>query len=302
MKEYKRINEIYVGNASDNITKGCLVLEGGAFRGVYTSGVLDCLMQNDINISDVIGVSAGALNGANYVSGNIGRSAICNLRHRHDPKWVGYKALVKNKGIIGFDFAFGEFNKEIPFNQERFLQGKQNLYVVATNLQTGLNEYFTNRDECVFDAIRASASMPFVSIPVNINGKPYLDGGCQFKIPIRWALKNEFEKIVFIGTRNREYRKTFNHKLTKTVIKKSVYYRYPYFLKSLYNYNKYYNEDCDLLDELENNGKIFRISPSKPITISRLEGNMDKLGELYWLGYNDCLDRLVELRKYLGLK
>ena len=94
---YSKMDQIPQGNASENITEGCLVLEGGAFRGLYTQGVLDAMMQNDINLSCVIGVSAGALGGLNYVSGQIGRSARINLSYRHDSRYVGVKALIRSR-------------------------------------------------------------------------------------------------------------------------------------------------------------------------------------------------------------
>jgi len=88
-KTYSGISKIPSGRASDKLTEGCLVLEGGAFRGLYTQGFLDALMLADINLSCVIGVSAGALGGANYVSGQIGRSARINLNYRADSRYIG---------------------------------------------------------------------------------------------------------------------------------------------------------------------------------------------------------------------
>ena len=102
-KVYSKLDTIPTGVASNDITKGCLVLEGGAFRALYTEGVLDVLMENDINFECVVGVSAGALNGCNYVAGQIGRAALINLTYRHDERFVGPKAFLKNKGVIGFD-------------------------------------------------------------------------------------------------------------------------------------------------------------------------------------------------------
>ena len=60
-KVYSGINDLPSGSAPEGIIEGCAVLEGGAFRGVYGEGVLDALMQNGINMSCTIGVSAGAI-------------------------------------------------------------------------------------------------------------------------------------------------------------------------------------------------------------------------------------------------
>ena len=180
MQVYSGIETLPRGRASDNITEGCMVLEGGAFRGVYTSGVLDALMEEDINMRCTVGVSAGALNGVNYVSGQIGRSGRINLRYRHDSRYVGPKALRRNKGIIGFDFVFGDMAKVPPLDKKRFMDKSRQFYAVVTNLKTGKTEYLEkNSGIPPLRAVRASASMPFVSKPVIINGKPYLDGGCS---------------------------------------------------------------------------------------------------------------------------
>ena len=103
-KVYTKLGQLPYGMARDKITEGCIVLEGGAFRGLYTAGVLDALMQAGINFRTTIGVSAGSMNGINYVAGQIGRSGRVNLKYRHDSRYVGVKALVTNKGVIGFDF------------------------------------------------------------------------------------------------------------------------------------------------------------------------------------------------------
>ena len=114
-KTYSRLNEIPKGKISGKITEGCLVLEGGAFRGVYTQGMLDAWMQNDINFQCVIGTSAGALAGMNYMSGNIGRSARANIGYRHDSRFVGWKALLKARSLIRLDFVMDDLHKIVHF-------------------------------------------------------------------------------------------------------------------------------------------------------------------------------------------
>ena len=115
MSEEKDINEridsiklYYADNSEVNAT---LVLEGGAFRGLYTAGVLDCLMDNKININNVLGISAGGLNGANYVAGNRGRSAVGILKNRDNPRFVGVRAFMESGSIVGFKVMFEDFDE-----------------------------------------------------------------------------------------------------------------------------------------------------------------------------------------------
>ena len=199
LRKYTGIDELPQGRASEEVTKGCLVLEGGAFRGVYTNGVLDALMEENINLQCTIGVSAGSLNAVNYITGQIGRSARINLRYRHDSRYVGGKAIMKNQGIIGFDFIFGRMPFIPDLDKKRLRNPDRKLYAVVTNLKTGKPEYIEkNSGEDFFKVVAASSSMPFVSKPVMIHGQPYLDGGCSCKIPYEWALQQEFEHIVEI--------------------------------------------------------------------------------------------------------
>lgn len=295
---YSGIETLPKGSASDNITEGCIVLEGGAFRGVYTSGVLDALLEEDINMRCTVGVSAGALNGVNYVSGQIGRSGRINLRYRHDSRYVGPKAIRRNKGIIGFDFVFGDMAKVPPLDKKRFMDKSRQFYAVVTDLKTGKAEYLEkNSGIPPLRAVRASASMPFVSKPVIINGRPYLDGGCSCKIPYQFAIDKGFEKIIVIKTRHGDFRKSVSDR--KLRAENVVYRNYPEFAKALINSNADYNRQCDELERLAAEGRIFLITPSENITVSRLEGDMEKLGHVYNMGYNDAKNELERLREYL---
>ena len=295
---YSGIETLPRGRALDNITEGCMVLEGGAFRGVYTSGVLDALMEEDINMRCTVGASAGALNGVNYVSGQIGRSGRINLRYRHDSRYVGPKALRRNKGIIGFDFVFGDMAKVPPLDKKRFMDKSRQFYAVVTNLKTGKTEYLEkNSGIPPLRAVRASASMPFVSKPVIINGKPYLDGGCSCKIPYQFAIDKGFEKIIVIKTRYAEFRKPVSER--KLRAENVVYRNYPQFARTLINSNEDYNRQCDELERLAAEGRIFLITPSEAVSVSRLEGDMEKLGHVYNMGYNDAKNELERLREYL---
>lgn len=288
------------GHATDTIQEGCMVLEGGAFRGLYTSGVLDALMEEGINLSCTVGVSAGAMNGVHYVSGQIGRSARLNLRYRHDSNYVGRKALLRNRGVIGFDFAFHEFGKEDPLDAKTFWNPRRRYIAVATDCLTGKAHYF-EKSKCsdIIQAVRASASMPYISGMVMLDGRPYLDGGCACRVPYRFALHEGYEKIVIVRTRPADYRKKIKDRPSRTPWR--FYRDYPAFAHTLTVANRKYNHQCEEILSLENQGRVFVFSPSQPVMISRLEGDMEKLGSLYYLGYEDAKCRMPALKAYLNL-
>lgn len=298
-KEYSRIDEVKVYEGKDTKVKGTLVLEGGAFRGLYTAGVLDAFIDNDINIDTAIGISAGALNGANYLAGNRGRAAISILKNRFNPHYVGLKAYKESGSVVGFNYLFEELNKIVPLNEDRLFRGDRKLYVGATNLDTGKTDYFLIDKDNFVDCCKASASMPLVSKIVRIDGKKYLDGGCEIKLPIRYAIDNGFDKIIFIGTR------PLSHRRKKTTAEMKLenkrYKKYPNFLESLRNANKRYNLDAEFLEQLANKKVILAICPSEQIKVSRLEKDIEKLGDLYMLGYNDGLNAIPEVKKFLNI-
>lgn len=296
-KTYSKMEDIPSGKAGDRITEGCLVLEGGAFRGLYTQGFLDAMMVHDINMRCVIGVSAGALGGMNYVSGQIGRSARINLGFRHDSRYVGAKAIIHGHSILDVGFLTEERGLFEPLDRERFERPERRFVAVATNCLNGETAYF-EKGKCgdIVQAIRASATMPFISPMVMIDGVPYLDGGCSCKIPYQWALDQNYEKIVVIRTRDPAFRK--KEKGGAAALR--FYRHYPAFAQKLADSNRDYNRQCDEIERLHAEGRLMRLAPSMPVTVSRIEGDLEKLGALYQLGWNDCIDTLEEMRAYLG--
>ncbi|MBR0481179.1 MAG: patatin family protein [Firmicutes bacterium] len=298
VNKYRDLYKIPIGRASELLTEGCLCLEGGAFRGLYTQGVLDVFMENDVNLSCVLGVSAGALSGMNYVSGQIGRSARTCLAYRNDSRYIGPKALLRSRSFLDVSFLLEDRGiLAEKFDEEKFFKTKQRFIAVATNCETGSTTYFEKgRCSDIYAAARASASMPFITPEVEIGGYHYLDGGCSCKIPYQWALNQGYRKIVLVRTRDLSYRKP--DKESSSVFR--VYGKYERFAKQYSHINKEYNRQCEETLKLAEKGRIFIIAPSKPVTISRIEKDIDKLADLYWLGVSDALEQLDSMKNYLN--
>lgn len=301
-KTWSGYDSIEVREAPETIVPGCIVLEGGSFRGCYTSGVLDVLMENGINLQTTIGTSAGALNGYNYVAGEIGRSAKINLGYRHDKRYIGPGSLARNRGVVGFDFLLNNIEDELPFNRARFDDPRRRFLVTVTNCETG---------ECIYcekgvtndfqKAVQASASMPFAADMVDVDGIPCLDGGCAVKIPYRWAMDNGFEKILVIRTRPQPFRRPPESKRFMELSDR-LYRNYPALAERLNTQALQYNTACDELDELHKEGRVFMLCPSGSISIGTLEGDMERLGALYLLGRCDATIQLPKIKEYLGLE
>ncbi len=302
IKKYSKVDELPKGHASSDIVQGCLVLEGGAFRGVYGEGVCDGLMLENFNFESTIGVSAGALNGISYLSGQIGRTGRINLSSRLDKNYVGFRPWRKTGSVIGFDYLFGPLSSAEPLDETAFFDPTRHFYVAATCCETGEMAVFEKNEkgkniEYIYRAISASASMPFVSKMVEIDGKHYLDGGCNTKVPFQWALDHGYEKIVVVRTRPREYRK--KEGFVSRHAPGIFYKKYPQFAAHLSDINAKYNRDCEKMTELEAEGRIFVIAPTRPVTVGRLESDMEKLGALYQMGLEDARKLSKSLSDYL---
>lgn len=277
--------------------KTLLILEGGGLRGIYTAGVLDTFMKNKIKVDTVIGVSAGALFGINYLSNQRGRVIRYNLDNIKNKNYMGISSLIRTGNIMNKDFCFDKLIYETdPFDFDTFNKSKTDFYCVVTNVVTGKPEYIKIDDiENQLEYLRASGSMPVVSRIVHIRGKEYLDGGISDSVPIKWGLKNGYKKIIVVETRPKDYRK----KKHNNFLFKRFYKNYPKFVETYSNRYKVYNKTKEYIELLEKEKRVFVIRPSELVKISRIEKNKDKIQEMYRLGMRDANNKLKDLKKYL---
>ncbi|MDD4849544.1 MAG: patatin family protein [Gemmiger sp.] len=278
-----------------------ILLEGGALRGCYTCGVLDVLMENDCYFPTVAAVSAGGLNAVNYLARQPGRGGRIVLQYRHDPRYVGPIALLKSRGVFGFDFMFNQLMEKEYFDQKTYDESPQRLFVCATNIDTGASEMFEKATCADFTkALTASASMPVCSMPVKVGGKRYLDGGCACAIPLDWARAEGYDKIVVVATRERGYRKPMPSQRMIDLYG-DFYAHHTEFYADLLTMNWRYNAMMEELEGLEDAGKVFVLRPQKPVEVDRFEGNTQKLLGLINAGREDTQNALPALWAYLGI-
>ena len=232
-------------------------------------------MEKDIYFPAVAAVSAGGLNAVNYLARQPGRSARINLCYRHDPRYVGPLAVLRNRGVVGFHYLFGSLAEKEPFDYATFNASTQRLVSVATNVNTGRAEYFEKDHRSDFiRAVIASASMPLCSLPVKIDGKPYLDGGCACPIPLDWALEQGYEHIVVVATREKGFRKPVTSQRMVDLYS-DFYASHPRFFATLLTMDMRYNALMDRMDQLEEEGRIFVLRPGRPVDVGRFEGNTE---------------------------
>ena len=260
--------------------QGALILEGGGFRGVYTAGVLDYLMDQNIQFSDVYGISAGACNALNYLSQNRGRYIKVAKEYCNDPRYMGIKQLVKTGSIFNWQFSFYEIGeKYVLFDYDTFYASPMHLWVGATDCESGDCHWFSNQngDDMLRSSI-ASSSMPLLSVIQQIGGRKYLDGGVADSIPVQKALEDGHAKQLIVLTQNDGYIKKPN-KMMPMIRRK--YKAYPKLCQSMEHRHEKYNQSVCLAKELEQKGQAVILCPSKPMVLKRIEHDVDKLQAAY---------------------
>ncbi|WP_455628161.1 patatin-like phospholipase family protein [Parabacteroides chinchillae] len=261
-----------------------LVLEGGGMRGIFTVGVLDYFMDNNIRFSYTIGVSAGASNGISYASWQRGRSRFSNIDLLKIYNYIGLRRLLQGKGYIDLDFLFYTYpEKYYPFDYDTYFRSSERFVVVTSNCLTGKAEYYEEKKDPkkLLDVLRASCSLPVMCPVAHVNGIPMVDGGVCDAIPVHRAIEDGYKKNVIILTRNKGYRKANKD----FYLPGFIYRKYPTIREQLKLRYRSYNNVLDYIDQLEAEDKAIVIRPQNPITVGRTERDVKKLSELYDEGY-----------------
>lgn len=275
-----------------------LVLEGGGMRGIYTAGVLDAMMEEEISFDGVIGVSAGAIHGCSFVSGQKGRSIRYYEKYCQDRRFMSFSNVLRTGNLADVQFCYHDLPERLdPYDYKAFESAQTQFYVTCSNLETGRAEYLKITDmKQQIDLMRASASLPYVSRIVEFEGKKYLDGGCCDSIPVMAFRKMGFLKNVVVLTRPDGYVKQPEH----TWMAALRYGKYPKFVKALKTRYRRYNQTICQLKELEEEGSVFVIRPKTTIPIERTEKDPKRLRQAYDMGRQDGKNKMTALKEWMS--
>jgi len=279
-----------------------LVLEGGGMRIAYSAGVLDAFMDHGVDIRYVIGVSAGANAGSDYVSGQRERNHKVVVEMAADPRYAGPGNLLRERSWFGMRFLFETLPDRLaPFDYEAFRRSPRLLIVGVTDAETGAPVYFrhSGHDPRWFarNVLRASSSLPVLSPPVLIHGRRYFDGGVSDSIPLARSMAEGNRFNVVVLTRNAGFRKDAQR---LGPIPRLLLSRYPEIVRALRERHTRYNASLELVEARERAGEAFVFRPIRPLTVHRLERDVGKLEALYRQGYDETVARLPELRQWMA--
>ena len=273
-------------------------MEGGAMRGMFTSGVIDVLLENGIEVDGAIGVSAGATFGCNYKSKQIGRALRYNKKFSRDKRYGSFTSLIKTGDYYG-DFCYDELvNIYDVFDRETFAANPMEFWVVATDVETGESVYHKCEDGQDEDMswIRASASMPLFSKIVEIDGGKYLDGGISDAVPLEFFEGIGFAKNLVVLTQPIGYMKKPN--ALQPAIKKA-YADYPELVHAMEIRHENYNRNYEYIRERAGAGEALIIAPDVPLKIGRIERNPKELQRVYDIGRAKAEEMLDRIKAFL---
>jgi predicted patatin/cPLA2 family phospholipase len=278
-----------------------LVLEGGGMRATYTGGALDALMDARIDLGYVIGVSAGANAGSHYVTGQRERSHRVFVDLVADPRYAGWRNVVRERSWFGMDFIFATLPDELaPFDYDGFRASPRTLVSAVTDCRTGAARYYPQHDRdprwYVQTLLRASCSLPILSPPVSVEGSLCVDGGLSDSIPIVRAVEDGNPRNVVVLTRNARYRKPPPR---YRALSRVLLARYPAVHAAMLRRPAVYNASLDLVAQMERAGSAFVLRPVRPLVVGRMERDIGRLEALYRQGYDETMARMPALEAWL---
>lgn len=271
-----------------------LVLEGGGMRGVFTCGVLDYFLDAGLTFPYIVGVSAGACNGLSFMSGQRGRARYSNIEMLKEYKYIGLRFLPRQHSILDQNLLFNELPARIlPYDYDAYRANPAFFEMVTTDCLTGKACYLhePSNPKRLVNIARASSSLPYVCPVVFVDHIPMLDGGIVDSIPVLRAIEKGCDKNVVVLTRNKGYRKT-----EKDInVPRFIYNRFPHLREALSHRCACYNEQLQLVEQLEQEGRVIAIRPEKDLTVGRMERNINRLIALYEEGY-ECAKKVMGIQ------
>ena len=277
-----------------------LVMEGGAMRGMFTCGIIDVLMEQKITFDGAGGISAGAVFGCNFKSGQIGRPLRYNKTYGSDPRYCSLRSLITTGDLYGADFCYRELPEHLDvFDRKAFRENPMPFYVGATDMHTGKPVYHACMDGGAEDMLwmRASASMPFVSRPVQIGAHLLLDGGMTEPTPYFYMESLGYDRCLVILTQPPEYRKKSS---VSPALIRLMLRRYPEAARAMIERPDAYNRHIAGIRQREKEGRVMVLCPPAPLNIARTEHHPYELDRVYQIGRRLALEKLTDIRAFLA--
>lgn len=277
-----------------------LVVEGGGTKIAYTAGALKCFLEHQIYFPYSVGISSGSEVLLAYVARQADRLSITSIDAPAQKGSIGLIPLFKEGGLFGLEATNRYIEAHAPLDFESFKQSQTEMEIGVYNMNTNAVEYFT-KDYVDQDMtlIKASCALLLLAKPYHWNGQKYFDAGLVDMISVKQALAHGCEKIVVMSTKEKGYRRKPAPKWQLWLAK--LIYKDPVIVDNLKNRHVHYQEQWDLIDQLESEGKALVLRPQKDMGITRYTTDPEKLRPWFQLGYDETLAKLDEIKAFCGL-
>ena len=277
-----------------------LVLEGGAMRGLFSAGVIDILMENNLLPDGVIGVSAGAAFGCNIKSKQPGRVIRYNKKLAHDWRYASFRSLLTTGDYFGGEYAYHYMPRHLDyFDVETFNNNPMEFWAVCTNVGTGKAVYkrLMEVDDNCLEYIRASASMPIAARIVTVEGKKLLDGGIADSIPLRFFQEQGYNRNLVVLTQPANYVKEPNKLMP---LMRLWLRRHARIIRALEQRHIMYNNQLEYVRQEERKSNTLVLRPEAALTIGHLSHNPDDMQATYEHGRKVATKHLEEIKAFFS--
>jgi len=268
-------------------------------RGLFTCGIMDVMMENDVWPDGIIGVSAGAAFGCNYKSRQPGRAIRYNIRFARDKRYSGLWSLLTTGDYFNARFSYHTVPHELDvFDDRAFNETPMEFIAVCTDVETGQAVYkeLTRSDDETYDWIRASASMPLMSRVVKLDDYKLLDGGVADSIPLEHFEQIGYERNVVILTQPEGYVKQPNRLMPLIRV---ALHRYPCMVEAMERRHLMYNRQLEYVRQAEAEGRCLVIRPDAKLPIGHVSHDVSEMQRVYDLGRDMGKRRLADIKKML---
>ena len=287
-----------------NVPDVALVFEGGGMRAAYTSAVVVALVEAGLVFPFVAGISAGASNTVNYLTGDAWRARASFTTFAADPQFGNWRTFVRGQGLFNSDYIYRRTSgpgEALPFNYPAFLAHPAEFAIEAFRARDGATVRWGRADirehQDLMARVQASSTMPVVMPPVEIDGEVYVDGalGATGGIAIDAAREAGFSKFLVVLTQERGYAKG---PMSNPWFYRRHFRRYPAVADALLTRWSRYNATRDELFQLERQGDAYLFAPNA-MTVSNGERNVAKLEAAHAQGLAQMAREMPALREFL---